>query len=130
MELVQEQLDWLVDHCTTPGKVRVKIPPLEQSLVNLKLVQVEPFSEFLIPFNDGGDVFVLSVTYKGWAAIAMNRPDVIRDKELREMFDSRGAGHVIAEFSLEELPAMLSSGNRLLREAAVEKFEKLIDEEA
>ncbi len=125
MELVEEQLNWLVDHCTTPGKVWVKIPPFEQSLVDLKLVQVEHF-----PFDDGGDVFVLTVTYKGWAVIAMNRPDVIRDKALHEMFDSRGARRVMEELSLEELPAMLSSGNRFLREAAVGKFEKLVDEEA
>ena len=122
MDLNEDQLDWLVEHFIHPGRAWIKPPPLEQSLLNLGLIEAETF-----PYDDGFDVIVLSLTKRGWAAAVQYRSDDV--KQYYHMFNERFIRTAqIESVSLEQLPEFLSSEHPLTQEIAGIKLGKMLKE--
>ena len=122
MDLNKEQIDWLVEHFVHPGRAWIKLPSLEQSLIDLGLVKAETF-----PYADGFDVIVLSLTKSGWAAAIQYRSGDV--KKHYDKFDNRFIREAeMANVSLGQLPEFLSSGDELVQDIAEIKLGKLLKE--
>ncbi len=124
MALSEKQLDWLVEHFAYPGRAYIKPPLLEQSLIDLGLVNAEVF-----PYDDGFDVIVLSPTKGGWAAAVQHRPDEV--KQYYDMFDDRFIREAeMINVSMAQLPEFLSSDDDLTRDVAAIQLDKLLKDKS
>lgn len=120
MDLSDEQLDWLAEHFIYPGKAWIKPPPLEQSLLDLDLIKAETF-----PYDDGFDVIVLSLNHRGWAIAVQRRSEVVKThySKFDEAFIKTAE---MAEVPLEQLSEFLSSDDKVTRDIASIKLDRLL----
>jgi len=129
MELTEEQVDWLVEHYVHPGRARGKIPPLEQSLLDLGLIKSEYFPTSVeqnkhFPIGDA-NIYVLSLIDAGWKEAARYRFAEIVEKYL-DFFSEEAVERVMmGGLPLGALPVLLSSEKELVQKLASKRLEQL-----
>lgn len=129
MELTEEQIDWLVEHYVHPGRARGKIPPLEQSLLDLGLIKSEYFPTSVeqnryFPVGDV-NIYVLSLIEAGWKEAARHRFAEIVEK-YSDFFSEEAIERVmIGGLPLGALPVLLSSEKELVQKLASRRLEQL-----